>query len=198
MSWVVFKNGSIFGWGSGFCGQLENPPLTNVVSISSGQDHTLALLSNGTVAGWGCNQQDQLDLPPEVLGLTGRKVVKVVAGSFHNLALLDNGEVVSWGYSWDGLTNVPETAKRDVVDIAAGDAHSLVLRSDGSVIGWGRDDSGQVSKLIQQAGTGKVVAIAAGGNQSYALTGDCCFRPLSTPPPSKCSMLLPCFLDNCY
>ena len=56
--------------------------LTDVVGISAGRDHSLALKKDGTVVAWGYNNEQQCDVPT---GLTD--VVGVSAGWFHSLVV---------------------------------------------------------------------------------------------------------------
>jgi alpha-tubulin suppressor-like RCC1 family protein len=83
------------------------------VQVSSGVDHTCALLEDATVKCWGLNRNGQLGLgdrdprgiDPLGLGnalravqLGGRRTVtEIVAGGYHSCALLDNGSVKCWG-----------------------------------------------------------------------------------------------------
>src|ERR1035437_9763592 len=57
------------------------PGLTNVVAISAGAYHSLALKSDGTVVAWGLDTYGQIDVPA---GLTG--VTAIAAGGDHSLA----------------------------------------------------------------------------------------------------------------
>src|ERR1700728_4940789 len=75
--------GTVTGWGGG---QTNFPSgLTNVISISTSVDHSLALLNDGTVAAWGCDDDGECDVPS---GLTN--VISLAAGDFFSLALLSN------------------------------------------------------------------------------------------------------------
>ncbi len=77
--------------------------LTNVSSVSSGDEHTCALKVDGTVWCWGRNRDGQLGrtafesdaTPTAVPGLSG--VVAVSSGSFHSCALKSDGTVWCWG-----------------------------------------------------------------------------------------------------
>ena len=56
--------------------------LTDVVGISAGRDHSLALKKDGTVVAWGKNHSQQCNVPT---GLTD--VVGVSAGRSHSLVV---------------------------------------------------------------------------------------------------------------
>jgi uncharacterized repeat protein (TIGR01451 family) len=151
---------SVVGWGRNSYGQTRVPTnLTDVVAITAGYSHSLALKSDGTVVGWG---NLYYATPPP--GLTG--VVAIAAGYYHSLALKSDGTVVGWG---DMYYATPPTNLAEVVAIAAGYQHSLALKSDGTVVGWGDNSYGQTNP---PAGMSGVVAIAAGASHSLALESD--------------------------
>jgi len=123
--------GTVLAWGSGPKGQLgmgteEVNPATNiysthnndvthmehpapipilmnknVVSLSAGSSHVLALTQTGTVYSWGSGEDGRLGLNDyenryeptliEKLSLKGRKVCVVGAGSAHSLACTEGG-----------------------------------------------------------------------------------------------------------
>lgn len=71
-------------------------------------------------------------------------------------------EVVVWG-GYD--MEPPDTLDlADVVSVAAGGTHTLALKSDGTVVGWGWGWEGEADPPPGLTG---VVAIAAGGSESY-------------------------------
>jgi PKD repeat protein len=153
---------TVIGWGDSYYGQASPPAgLSNVVAVSAGGYHSLALKSDGTVVNWGRNDYGQASPPA---GLTG--VVAVAAGGWQSLALRSDGTVVGWGYN---LAATPPTGVSNVVAIAAGGYFSLALKSDGTVIGWGQDPYGEASP---PPGLSGVVAVAAGGFHSLALRSD--------------------------
>jgi len=192
-SLVLKSNGSVWAWGFNGWGSLgdgttdnsntavqvidPNDPtgkLTEVVAISAGYSHNLALKSEGTVWAWGWNAQGQLgddsttdrNKPVQVIDTsdpTGKltDVVAVTASYTHSLALKSDGTVWAWGANsygklGDGTTDDSHTAVQvvdpydptgyisDVVAIAAGDMHSLALKSDGTVWAWGYSNCGQL------------------------------------------------------
>ena len=93
-------------WGGNATGQTDVPQdLNNVIAISAGNQHSLALKGDGTVVAWGRNDKDQATVPE---GLSD--VVAVAAGYQHSVALKQDGSV--WATGWnhygqlgDGSTN---------------------------------------------------------------------------------------------
>ncbi|EPX58144.1 BNR repeat domain protein [Cystobacter fuscus DSM 2262] len=72
-SLALTNDGNVMAWGSDSAGQLgddlslkeqlspvETSSLTNVIAISAGHSHSLALLSNGALFAWGSNSYGQL------------------------------------------------------------------------------------------------------------------------------------------
>lgn len=84
--------------------------LANVVSISSGGSHSMALLANGTVWAWGFNGEGQLGdgstsshtaaSPVMVEGL--KNITCIDAGYFNSIAVQDDGTVWAWGRNLEG------------------------------------------------------------------------------------------------
>ncbi len=173
-SLALKREGTVWGWGDNFRGQLGdgtttgstspvqswNGQLEGVSALDAGGNHAVALLSDGTVRTWGDNQYGQLGDGTVTNSTTAPKQLKYTG----NLSML-----------------VPQ---RQVVAVAAGYNHSLALLSDGSVRAWGNNSSGQLgdntltnrSSAIQvETGRGYlsgVRAIAAGSNHSLALLND--------------------------
>src|SRR3990172_9130705 len=54
-SLALKADGSIVGWGRGYCDVTPPPADTDFVAISAGHDYALALKSDGAIVGWGCN-----------------------------------------------------------------------------------------------------------------------------------------------
>jgi len=81
--------------------------LQDVVSISTGAEHALALKNDGTVWSWGYNRFGQVgvfygenkekvfDSPVQIIGLSD--VIQVAAGRYHSLAVKKDGTLWAWG-----------------------------------------------------------------------------------------------------
>jgi len=121
-------------------------------AVTAGYDYTVALKADGTVWSWGGNLQLQLGD-----GTTNDSPVPIPV---HDL----NGVVLT-----------------GVVSISAGYQHTVALKSDGSIWTWGYNISGQIgdNTLIDRGQPtlvtipnlqGAVVAVAAGGFSTFALT----------------------------
>jgi hypothetical protein len=145
----------VWAWGDNTYGQTNVPAgLTNVVAISVGFWHDLALSGDGTVVAWGQNGEQQTNVPPNL-----EKVVAIAAGVAHSLALKADGTVEAWGGNFSGECNVPSNLV-GVVQVSAG-GHSLALKGDGTVVGWGT--------TLVPSGLSNVTAVSAGQGHSLAL-----------------------------
>lgn len=82
---------------------MQIPGLTNMIAISSGWKHTLALKSDGTVWAWGLNSHGELgdgtsfnrSNAVQVLNLSN--IVAVSGGDYNSIALRSDGTVWKWG-----------------------------------------------------------------------------------------------------
>lgn len=190
-NWVV-------GWGDNTIGEtgrpfiaqyVSNGPVavtgrfySNVIAVSAGASHSLALSPDGTVFGWGGNEMGEAagfktDYPylqlgkVEVAGKVLDNVTAISAGDWYSLALKRDGTVVSWGKGRENndrnQVDVPPGLS-NVIAIAAGANCSVALRNDGSVVGWG-------DRMPPAGLSNNIVAIAVGrGDFSpcLALTSD--------------------------
>ena len=143
--------------------------IANNRTISSGSDHTCAVLDDGSVSCWGKNNYGQLGdstttdrlMPTQTASLgLGRTAVSLAMGNLHTCALLDDGSVVCWGNNnngqiGDGTANTDrhsptQTASlgsgRSAVAITAGAWHTCALLDDGSVACWGLNNDGQLGE----------------------------------------------------
>jgi alpha-tubulin suppressor-like RCC1 family protein len=168
-----------------------NGVLGNIVAVTGGEGHTLALAADGVVYAWGQNAQGQLGLgtadtgnhttPAQVPGLSG--IVAISAGYRYSLALKNDGTVYSWGQNADGeLGNgslgtgncacvavpAPVSGLTGVVSIAAGEGHGLAILQDGTVRAWGDNGAGQVGVASPTKVTAPVQVPGLTGAQAVA------------------------------
>lgn len=123
--------GRLITWGDNLEGQLNIPiGATNIVQISAGSRHSLALRSDGVVFGWGANESGQAAPPP-----SATNVVAVAAGFNHSLALTRDGNIISWG-DVGGAKTPPPLGTTNVVAIYAS-GYSYAIHLDGKVTSWG-------------------------------------------------------------
>lgn len=165
----IGTNASVMSWGWNEYGQGTIPAgLDDVVSLSAGAAHSLALRADGTIVGWGAGRTNspttgseygQLLMPP------GLMAKAISAGYLHSLALRTDGTVAAWGWNDAGQTNIP-AGLTGVKAIQAGIYHSLALRSNGTVVAWGTNDFGQLNVPV---GLIDVKAISGGFYHSLAL-----------------------------
>ncbi|KAJ8047252.1 putative E3 ubiquitin-protein ligase HERC2 [Holothuria leucospilota] len=170
----LISSGELYTWGSATHGRLghgsiipvngSSPPLRvetlhmhhqQVIAISCGNKHTLALTSTDKVYAWGSSAYGQLGTgdrkirthPTLVEELQGRGCVEIVCGQYHCLARTQGNRVWSWGWGVHGQlghgdiedqlipknTPIASLLDKDIVSVGAGACHSGVLSSDGKV-----------------------------------------------------------------
>jgi alpha-tubulin suppressor-like RCC1 family protein len=171
-------------------------PAVKISAVSAGSFHSVALTSDGAVYCWGDNFDGELGdgtetshgVPVKVAGLPA--AVAAIAGEAYTLALDRNGNVWGWGNNSDGELadgsqderKAPVQAKgiSGVTALAAGTGHVLALNGAGEVWTWGANDAGQLGvaasdpvlaprRVIFPATAGRMTAVAASGNHSYAV-----------------------------
>ncbi len=123
----------IIAWGDNTVQQLDIPTgLSNIVAVSAGGEHNLALRVDGRVVAWGNNSAGQTNVPG-----TLQNIVAVAAGGNHSVVLQADGQAVAWGDNTSGQCNVPVGAT-NMIAIAAGEFQTVGLRNDGVALLWGK------------------------------------------------------------
>jgi alpha-tubulin suppressor-like RCC1 family protein len=173
---------------------------SGVTAIAAGSAYGLAV-KNGGVWAWGANSLGELGdgnsgqgaisaVPVSVTGLTSGVTV-IAAGQSHSLAV-QNGGAWAWGDNYLGdlgdgtmtmrTTPVPVSGlSSGVTALAAGARHSLAVQN-GGVWAWGGNENGEIGDgtttprytpvQVDRADLHDIIAIAAGGYSSYALSSD--------------------------
>lgn len=177
---VLIRNNSVFTWGNAAQGCLGIGPTMSrygspqlvptfqnvkveVLSVSCGRCHSLAVTNNGVYA-WGASQFGQLGLekklqcpnPELIISLAQEIIVDAVAGQYHSVALTKDGRVFTWGWGVHGQLGHGNTNEKNtptlvtallgtiVRQISAGHAHTLVLTAEGDVYSFGSNVFGQL------------------------------------------------------
>jgi alpha-tubulin suppressor-like RCC1 family protein len=164
---LSFSITSVTVWGNDddFNGGPIDMPinLTDVIAVSAGAYHNLALLADGSVAGWGNNSYGQASVPAGLIN-----VKAIAGGEWHSLALKADGTVMGWGDDVFGETDIP-LGLSNVMSIAAGSYTSMALQSNGLVTVWGDTSGGQTTLPPVPLGLSNVVSIAESGFDFLAL-----------------------------
>ena len=179
------SDGTVWAWGRNEFGQLGNNAggwgrfsnravqvmahtdpafLGNIIAISAGHEHSVALSLDGTVWTWGDNFFGQLGdgsnheshLPVRVVAASTdflEEISAISAAHEHTLALDIHGRLFAWGWNEFGQlgdgTNVNQNTPvlvlgpdcpgflDGIVSATAGYYRSYAVRDDGSVLTWG-------------------------------------------------------------
>ncbi len=165
---ALTRSGRLYAWGAQGAGQLgavtnepqgapvvvsDLPNSDSVDALASGGIDGFAVLHDGTVYDWGDNSFGQLghldvgylsSTPVTVEGLPhGDRVTALAAGDYFSLALTQSGHIYAWGQNVDGQL---------------GDGNNV--------------DIGTAVAIDGVRFSGRVVAVAAGGAHSLAVTAN--------------------------
>ena len=209
---AVLNDGRVYAWGNNVLGQVGTGPrqvlntrcsdllvtrpcqvtgISTAVSVTAGNDHTLALLADGTVVAWGANSAGQLGnggfkLSRVPVATGAQDVARVRAGGDMSMAITNRRAVLAWGRNADSqlglgasFTNsvaTPTGVIVDAVDAAASNRLLLIVGSDGLVRGAGANETGSLgdgtttARATFTAATvlTNVLTVASGG-QSFSL-----------------------------
>jgi RCC1 and BTB domain-containing protein len=137
-----------------------------IIDISHGKYHVLALTKNGKCFSWGCNNAGQLgngtkndDNKPKLINaLLNERVVEIVCARSQSFVLTKSGDLYGFGCNDDGCIGCGNTTNQltpikiygfnneKIVSFACGGGHSLVLTDVGHVYSWGNNTWGQLGR----------------------------------------------------
>jgi alpha-tubulin suppressor-like RCC1 family protein len=184
-SLALMPDHTLHAWGANEHGQLADGSttdrlvpvhassiLSNVVQVSAGWKHAVALTADGKVWTWGDNNEGAIGngvtstigvtTPFQVPGLSN--VIGVSAGDRFTGILKADGTVWTWGalhhdtqYGQLGTgvfagsaSPVKVTGLTNVILYSARDYHNLAVKADGSLWAWGSGDQGELGNCAFQ------------------------------------------------
>ncbi len=156
--------------------KADGTTLGNIVKISSGLEHTLALTKDGEVYAWGCGTSGQLgqgnntnsNVAIKVKNPLGtdtiNNIIDISAGKEHSVLLTKDGDVYQFGLNnylqigdnTSTTRNLPVKVKEiyNVVQVSAGQLFTTMLRGDGTVWTVGQNYYGQTATNVATRGSG--------------------------------------------
>ena len=176
-SCAVLVSGEARCWGRNDLGQLGNAnnvqslapqavrtnattPLTGVVTLASGVNHSCALSVSGLVTCWGDNTDGQLGNGTNTAsnvaaGVALSGITALAAGRSHSCAVRVDATLHCWGDNSGGQLgdntladrNVPVqslTGALNAKNVSAGQQHTCLLRANGTVECWGANNFAQL------------------------------------------------------
>ncbi|MCR5795888.1 MAG: protein kinase [Solobacterium sp.] len=129
----------------------------DVIGVSAGDYHTVALKEDGTVIAAGSNDLGECDVSE------WRNIVEISAGDYYTVGLREDGTVNVTGYS---IRNEDDAAGwNNIISVAAADEHTLGLKDDGTVAAVGNNDKGQCNVSEWE----DIISVSAGDRHSVGL-----------------------------
>jgi RCC1 and BTB domain-containing protein len=175
---IVTKNNKVFAFGDnkhgclglGHNNAVNEPENVNelcdqqIIDISYGNYHVLALTKSGKCFSWGFNDYGMLghgtidneNKPKLINALLKENVIQIVCGYYHSFVLTKSGDLYGFGNNVAGQIGCGNNTHQSkpikingfhnekIVSIACGNGHSLVLTEIGHIYCWGYNAYGQL------------------------------------------------------
>jgi alpha-tubulin suppressor-like RCC1 family protein len=208
---LLSQDGQLYAWGNhiGAGSPAESPspakidvPDLNpedIISLATGERHTLAVTKDNKIWAWGNNSSGQLGtdggtggvtrkLLPASYSIPGVTVVRVAAGGNFSAAVTEDGQIYFWGYEAYGsfgrekvegsLVPARTPFNKSAIDVACGYNHTLVLTSSMEVYATGYNTNGCLGigttshtyELTKVRGLERITKIGCGAYHSLALS----------------------------
>jgi len=180
---AIKSDGSLWAWGSNNAGQIGNGKsgwdevelrpvkiMDNVIQVSAGGFHTMAIKNDGSLWAWGRNEYGQIGN-----GKTGNgnfiyetKPIKIMddvkqvsAGEVYTLAIKSDGSLWAWGSNRQGYLG-----DGTMTYIEKDENNNYLKNADGS-FKWVYNDKSKPVKIMDD-----VKQVSAGGMHSMAIKND--------------------------
>ncbi|AIO19068.1 Regulator of chromosome condensation (RCC1) repeat protein [Candidatus Izimaplasma bacterium HR1] len=143
-----------------------------IIQVSVGEAHMLAITNENRVFGWGLNtggrvgdntlttRLSPVDITANFSFDVEENVIDIAAGGDASFLLTDDGRIFTWGYNFDGqlgdgsyttgynVTDQTSNFSLDVdeilIDIDVNYRSVLALSNQGNIYGWGRNQNGEL------------------------------------------------------
>ncbi len=180
---VVTASGKLYTWGTdwetySFCGCIKNyKPQKfmefkdkNIVAVSCGFMHTVAVTDEGEVFTFGRNHKGQLGLgddrdtarPTVIKSIKNERIVSVSCGDYHTALVTDSGQLYTFGLGTSGQLGFggtdsfmapclvsPKDSKgrrkfKHIISVDCGECHTAVVTRSGKLYTFGSNIDGQL------------------------------------------------------
>lgn len=173
------EDGNVYQWGKDpaynavVSDIVELTEGKNIVDISSGERHVLALTNTGEIIGAGLDNFNQASFPSEIKQrLVGDNIAKIGAASGYSLVLTEQGNVYVWGSTnANELNFIPNSFQGRIKDFSTANFNLVFLLDDGTIGAAGIRGSEINSSMPEELmdGSVNVTQVVASENSAMAL-----------------------------